>query len=89
MLGLDPKLARRAAYLAMRLLWLPGDRPKRMYRRVEHDPQEGNYSHTELRVYKDGKRVTLAEKNQISKQDRTEYRLEIMKSALVIYEPLI
>jgi hypothetical protein len=182
MLGLDPKLARRAIYLAMRLIWLPRDRPRRMHKggrpadhefshdevlymrcekahvekgrlktiagikfpdqslnrsryskpfdvllpdpaferstkwlflgilrfavaavprsierdgnticefRIEHDPQERNYSHTELRVYKNGSRISPAQKNKVSKQDRKNYRLEIMKSAEVICEPLI
>lgn len=57
--------------------------------RVEHDPQENNYAHTELRVYRDGTRIGLADKNKISKQDRTNYRLEIMKSAVIVIEPLI
>lgn len=94
----DPMFERSRKWLFLGVVkFAVGDVPAKMERngstlcefRVEHDPQEKNYSHSELRVYKDGNRIRLADKNKISKQDRTNYRLEIMKAAVVVFEPLV
>jgi len=54
--------------------------------RVEHDPVEHNYGHSEIRVYRDGRRVR--DKKGIGKAHRKRYRLAIMEEARVHIEPL-
>lgn len=55
--------------------------------RVEHDPTEHNYAHSEIRVYREGQRIT--KKKVISKERRKQYRLAIMDRAAIVCEPLI
>lgn len=54
--------------------------------RVEHDPLEHNYAHSEIRVYRDEKRVR--DKKLIGKAHRKRYRLAIMEKTRVLIEPL-
>jgi len=54
--------------------------------RVEHDPLDHNYPHSEIRVYRDERRVR--DKKGIGKAHRKRYRLAIMEKARVLIEPL-
>ena len=54
---------------------------------AEHDPVEDNYGHTELRVYKDGRRVLKSK--QVNTEVKKRYRLQLARKAQVIIRPLI
>jgi len=54
---------------------------------VEHDPQEDNYAHSELRVYKNGQREQGGKR--INQQIKKEFRTRLALSARVIVKPLI
>jgi len=54
--------------------------------RVEHDPLERNYAHSEIRAYRDGTRIR--EKKGIGRAHRKRYRLAIMEEARVVIDPL-
>jgi hypothetical protein len=54
---------------------------------VEHDPQEENYAHSELRVYKNGQREK--DKKKINEQIKKAYRTKLALSARVITKPLV
>ena len=54
--------------------------------RVEHDPLERNYAHSEILAYRDGTRIR--ENKGIGKAHRKRYRLAIMDKARVVIEPL-
>ncbi|MCY2987035.1 MAG: hypothetical protein NTY19_04105 [Planctomycetota bacterium] len=53
---------------------------------VEHDPEEDNYSPSELRVYKGGKRESNSGK--INQQVKKKYRTMVALKALVVVQPL-
>jgi hypothetical protein len=54
---------------------------------VEHDPNEDNYSHSELRVYKNGQRER--DKRRINDTIKKAYRTKLALSTRVIVTPLI
>ncbi len=54
--------------------------------RVEHDPIEHNYAHSEIRVYREGQRIR--DKKVITKEHRKQYRLAIMEKVVIVIEPL-
>lgn len=43
-----------------------------------HDPQEDNYSHTEIRTFRDGKRLRRKPPNLVRKEFRLSFRLQIL-----------
>jgi len=53
---------------------------------VEHDPEDNNYGHSELRVYKNEQRETNGKVNATVKK---EYRTKLALAARVIVRPLI
>lgn len=55
--------------------------------RVEHDPVEHNYAHSEIRAYRQGQRIV--DKKLISKEHRKQYRLAIMDKVVIVTEPLV
>lgn len=54
---------------------------------VEHDPQENNYGHCELRVYKAGRRER--NKNKINAEVKKKYRTELAFRTRLIIRPLV
>jgi hypothetical protein len=54
---------------------------------IEHDPEEDNYSHSELRVYKNNQRER--DKNKINQQVKKEYRTKLALAARVLVRPYI
>lgn len=54
---------------------------------VEHDPLPNNYSHSELRVFKNGVRETS--KGKINNQIKKEYRTRLALRTSVIVSPLV
>ena len=57
--------------------------------RVEHEPLEYNYAHSEIRVYRQGERITEATRKKIPKVERKRFRLAIMEEAEIVVDPLI
>jgi hypothetical protein len=57
------------------------------YYKVEHDPEEYNYAHTEIRVYKDGVRVKKS--SQIGELAKKEFRQIISDRAFVLLNPTV
>ena len=54
---------------------------------AEHDPEEDNYSHTELRVYKNGQRERKSKK--INSQVKTAYRTKLALRTRIVIRPLV
>lgn len=54
--------------------------------RVEHDPLDENYGHSEIRVYKQG--VHMREKREIDDLVKKEYRTNLALRARVVVQPL-
>lgn len=52
--------------------------------RVEHDPREGNYSHSEVRSFRDGARMKPEEPNRTVRQT---FRATLALTAKVIRKP--
>lgn len=53
---------------------------------VEHDPYDDNYSHSELRVYKNKKRETSSGK--VNQKVRKKYRTDLAEKTRVVIRPL-
>jgi hypothetical protein len=53
--------------------------------RVEHDPKDINYCHSEIRVYKDGTRINRQIKGNL--EMKTNYRMEIFEKIRVLKDP--
>ena len=54
---------------------------------AEHDPLEDNYSHSELRVYKNGIREQA--KKKINSQVKKKYRTDMAFRTRLVVRPLI
>ena len=54
---------------------------------VEHDPLDDNYGHSELRVYKDGKREKDTKK--INTGVKKEYRTKLAFRTRIVVRPLV
>ena len=54
---------------------------------AEHDPEEDNYSHTELRVYKNGQRERKSKK--INSQVKKRYRTNLALQTRIVVRPLV
>lgn len=54
--------------------------------RVEHDPLDYNYAHTEIRAFVEGRR--LSEKKGVSRSDRKKFRMRILGQVTVVVKPL-
>jgi hypothetical protein len=52
-----------------------------------HDPLEENYSHSEIRCYRDGRHISHDERSKIPKIVKLKYRLQIGQSSRVIMPP--
>jgi hypothetical protein len=55
--------------------------------KVEHDPMDDNYAHSELRVYKDKQRET--DKKRINAVVKKQYRTELALRTRVVVQPLL
>lgn len=53
---------------------------------VEHAPDDSNYAHSELRVYKENKRET--ESSKVNKRIKKKYRTILAQKTRVIIQPL-
>lgn len=54
---------------------------------AEHDPDDDNYGHTELRVYKNGQRES--NKKKINETIKKEYRTNLALRSAVTVQPLV
>jgi hypothetical protein len=52
---------------------------------VEHEPEDFNYCHSEIRVYKNGIRFNNRIKGNV--EMKTEYRMELFEKIRVIKDP--
>lgn len=58
---------------------------KELEPKIEHEPEDDNYAHSELRVYKDGDRVD--KRKQINQAVRLALKNEIIEMSRIIRKP--